>query len=87
MRNIRKQRHRNQGFTLIELMVVVSIVAFIGSITLVNLAQARQKAARTVLVANFKQLFTAIEQYAQDHDGVYPDRFYTTDYEGPTDPA
>lgn len=61
-----------KGFTLVEIMVVVSIIAFISSIVSFSLAQARAKAQDTSRVANVQQLRTAILAYKLDHNGIAP---------------
>jgi prepilin-type N-terminal cleavage/methylation domain-containing protein len=59
------------GFTLLELMVVVAVVAILAGIAMQNygLAQIRAKVARTK--ADMNTLATAIEAYAVDHN-AYP---------------
>lgn len=61
-----------KGFTLVEVMVVVSIISFISSILSLNLAQARAKAQDTVRVADVRTLKTAVAAYKLDHDGSAP---------------
>jgi len=62
---------KQKGFTLIELMVVISIITFIASITLVNLDNAERKARDVRRIADMHQLQTALDLYYDDH-GVYP---------------
>ncbi|TSC70047.1 MAG: general secretion pathway protein G [Parcubacteria group bacterium Gr01-1014_70] len=62
------QRH---GFTLIELMVVVSIISFLSSIVLVSLQEVRAKVRDLTRVQALKALQVAIESYKDDH-GHYP---------------
>lgn len=60
------------GFTLIELMVVISIIALISSVVLVSLKAAREKARNTSHIQNLVQLRNAIEEYANKNNGKYP---------------
>jgi prepilin-type N-terminal cleavage/methylation domain-containing protein len=60
------------GFTLVELLVVVAILGILSSIVLVGLNQAKNSAAFARTKLEFRTLVTAIEMYTQDHDGVFP---------------
>lgn len=59
------------GFTLIELLVVISILSLIASMVLSSFNQVREKAKRTVALANQRQLQKAMELYYNDM-GFYP---------------
>lgn len=60
------------GFTLIEVMVVVSIVALILAILLPSLSKAREQAYEVTCRHNLHQLHLAVEIYAHHHHGWYP---------------
>ena len=62
---------RRPGFTLIELMVVVSIIALLMAILLPSLGQAREQARKVVCLSNLHQLANAVEAYVQDYN-AYP---------------
>ena len=49
----------NQGFTLIEVLVVVAIIALLVAILLPSLRNAREVARATVCAANMKQVSSA----------------------------
>jgi len=68
---MKKQNKNFIGFTLIELLVVISIIGLLASVVLVSLNSARQKAKRSVALANQKQLQKAVEMYNIDI-GFYP---------------
>ena len=59
-------RHGRAGFTLIELMVVVAIIALLIAILLPSLARARQQAMQVACGANLNSLFKGIFYYSQD---------------------
>ena len=70
MRN-NKQKN-NQGFTLIELMVVIAIIGLLSSVVLTFLSGARSKARDTKRVAEMRSVEKALNLYALDHNGNLP---------------
>jgi len=56
-----------RGFTLLELMVSVAIIAVLISVLLPALLKARQVSHRTVCMGNLKQLGLAFQHYLMDH--------------------
>lgn len=64
---------RRQGFTLIELMIVVTIIAILIAILLPALTQARLQAQRVTCISNIRQVTQALIAYAADHDGMFLD--------------
>jgi prepilin-type N-terminal cleavage/methylation domain-containing protein len=55
-----------RGFTIVELLVVVSIIALLLALLLPAVAKGRDKALITQSVANLRNLGTASEKYAGD---------------------
>ena len=63
---------RKNGFTLVELLVVISIIALLISLLLPALAKARQLAVRIEGAANMQQIGIALHEYASEYRGQYP---------------
>jgi len=61
--------NKQNGFTLVELLVVVAIVALLVSILLPALAKAKDQVRTTVCATKQKNLMIAWTLYAEDHDG------------------
>jgi prepilin-type N-terminal cleavage/methylation domain-containing protein/prepilin-type processing-associated H-X9-DG protein len=61
------------GFTLVELLVVIAVIAILAAILYPVFAIAREKARQTSCASNLKQIGTAVQMYVQDYDGHYPD--------------
>lgn len=61
-------RHRCAGFTLVELLVVVSILSLLMTIMLPALTRAQRQAEGVHCLANQRDLTLAWTQYSIDHD-------------------
>lgn len=72
--------HRKQGFTLVELLVVIVIIGILISMLLPAVNAAREAARRTNCVNHLTQIGLALANYESAH-GVYPPG--TLDPKGP----
>jgi prepilin-type N-terminal cleavage/methylation domain-containing protein/prepilin-type processing-associated H-X9-DG protein len=64
---------RQSGFSLIELLVVITLMCVLASILVPVFARAQEKARQSVCLSNQQQIITAVNLYVQDHDETYPD--------------
>ena len=60
------------GFTLLELLVVISIIAILASMLMSGIKIARTSALATKCCSNLRQLMTGCEGYAADQEGALP---------------
>lgn len=65
-------RAERNAFTLVEILVVTTIIALLISILMPSLARARHQVRETVCGNNLKQLHGGITYYLHDHDDVLP---------------
>ncbi|MDU2025843.1 MAG: prepilin-type N-terminal cleavage/methylation domain-containing protein [Finegoldia magna] len=65
-------KKKKKGFTLLELLVVLAILAILIAIAIPVYKNQKEKAAITAHNANVRVLETAVESYKQDH-GEYPE--------------
>jgi prepilin-type N-terminal cleavage/methylation domain-containing protein len=71
MRTDRNQFPR-QGFTLVELLVVIGIIAILVAILLPVLSRARESANRVSCLSNVRQLANAFVMYTGENKGWFP---------------
>jgi prepilin-type N-terminal cleavage/methylation domain-containing protein len=60
------------GFSLVEIMIVVMIIALLSAIAIPNLLRNRMEASTASAKATLKALSTSAETYAANNNGLYP---------------
>jgi prepilin-type processing-associated H-X9-DG protein len=75
--NISKSKQRNQGLTLVEALVVISVIAFGVLLLLPAFARNGRQAPRIVCMSNLKQTGLAFRIWEGDHGDHFPMTFYT----------
>ena len=63
---------RRGGFTLVELLVVIGIIAVLISLLLPALSKAKRQALIVSELSNMRQVGLAVHMYANDHKGRVP---------------
>ena len=70
---VKTTKHRNQrGFSLIELIVVVTIIGILAGIAMINIQYAQRKAREAALKDNLMTMRKAIDNYYADKQKYPP---------------
>src|SRR5436309_2780968 len=64
---------RNEGFSLLELLIVVAIILIIATIAIPSLLRSRQSAQESSAVAQIRTINTAEITYLTSNQGSYGD--------------
>jgi type II secretory pathway pseudopilin PulG len=79
--NLTRRSHssfaRNNAFTLLELLIVISVIIVLAGLTIATIGYVQKKGARSRAEAEIAAMSAALESYKADN-GVYPtDKTYT----------
>lgn len=70
--NLQNKHCRASGFTLVEILVVIAVIAILAAMLFPVFARARENARRTSCLSNLKQIGLGVAQYQQDYDEYFP---------------
>ena len=65
---IQKLNTKRGGFTLVEIMIVVAIIALLASIAVPNFLRSRKRAQATACLEDLRMIDEAIDQYALENN-------------------
>lgn len=87
MKATKLQMKNTQGFTLIEILVVIGIIAVLAAIVLIAINPARQfaQANNTQRTSNINAILNGIGQYMADNQGALPPDIEEGDIDTPGD--
>lgn len=67
-----KHSRLRAGFTLVEILVVITVLAILAAIAFPMLSSARDNARESSCQSNLKQIYVGYRLYAQDYNKKYP---------------
>lgn len=67
-----KKSNKSRGFTLVELLVSIAIIAIMGAILIPVVGHIRNKVDNATCINNMRQLGLAVTMFAQENNGQLP---------------
>jgi prepilin-type N-terminal cleavage/methylation domain-containing protein len=80
---LQKLNKNRGGFTLVEIMIVVAIIALLAAIAVPNFLRARKRSQATRILEDLRMLDSAVDQYAIERNktsGINPTFSDIADY-------
>lgn len=65
---LQKLNTKRGGFTLVEIMIVVAIIALLAAIAVPNFLRSRKRSQATIIVDDLRQIDSAIDQYSIENN-------------------
>jgi prepilin-type N-terminal cleavage/methylation domain-containing protein len=62
------RRSNRRGFTLVEIMIVVAIIALLAAIAVPNFLRARKRSQASKILEDLRQLDNATDEYAMENN-------------------
>jgi type II secretory pathway pseudopilin PulG len=78
--------HRSRGFSLVDLLVSISIIVLLISIMMPGLGLVRRKAQQVICASNVRQLGLGVQMYADANRGHIPPSIYAIKPNPQSDP-
>ncbi len=66
--------NEGRGFTLVELLVVISIIGVLASLVMISFTSSQKQARDTQRKSDIRQYQNALENFANKNNGFYPSR-------------
>jgi prepilin-type N-terminal cleavage/methylation domain-containing protein/prepilin-type processing-associated H-X9-DG protein len=67
-----KKQKQPAGFTLVELLVVIAVIAILAALLLPSISQAKRKALQANCTSNLRQIGVALQLWIDENDGWLP---------------
>ena len=75
---------RSQGFTLVELLVVMAVIMILAALVFPATSQSTRLARRATCLSNVRQIHQTVMEYVPTWNGFYPQMDYLGEFRWPT---